>query len=368
MSDMKRPVPKQTAQFLKRVFAASGKRHLLLTGSRQSGKTTLLGELVCGEPLPGLQSRAVFGGAAHPERVELQNRITGEIAVAGRFCGGAMQVQPEAFEQLGASCLKAAAAAPGSWVQIDELGFLERDCAVFADAVTELFAQKRVLAVLRKQPGIVLNDALLSREDVFVFDLDRLAAPGGLQIGCAILAAGRARRFGSNKLLAEFRGRPLIEQTFLRLPPCLWGSTLVVTRHQEIEDLAAEYGLPAAAPDGEDISGSIRCAAKRLRTLDGVLFSVGDQPLCRTESLEQMLTVFAETPKVVVRLSFAGRQGNPVLFPQGLLPELEKLKKGQSGTAVLRQHPEKLCCVPAALEEELADADTPQELAALRLQ
>mgnify|MGYP000776032481 CR=1 FL=1 len=33
-----------------------------------------------------------------------------------------------------------------------------------------------------------------------------------MKIGCVVLAAGNARRFGSNKLLADFGGAPLIAQ------------------------------------------------------------------------------------------------------------------------------------------------------------
>lgn len=337
-----------------------------MTGSRQIGKTTLLAELLGGEKLPGLQSKAVFSGAPHPDRVELLETTTGRKTVVGHYENGSMQVQPEGFEAFGVQCIHTAATASSEWVQIDELGFLERDCAAFADAVERLFEQKRVVAVLRKQQGIPLNDALLARPDVFVFDLDELIPPDSLQIGCVILAAGEARRFGANKLLAEFQGRPMLEQSFLRLPARLWSSTLVVTCNKEVAELAAAYGLPTIMPEGAQLSDSIRCAAKSLKGLDGVLFSVGDQPLCRAESLQLILRDFVAHPSAIVRLSFEDWQGNPVIFPGDMLLELEELTSEQGGNTVIRRHTERLRSVQALFAEELEDADTPQKLNALR--
>lgn len=365
MSVMKRPVPKQTAQFLKRVFVASGRRHLILTGSRQIGKTTLLGELLGDEILPGLRSKAIFCEQSHPDRVELKDITTGKTAVVGRYESDAMQVQPQGFEVFGVQCLQAAAKAPDTWVQLDELGFLERDCAAFTNAVMALFEQKRVLAVLRKQPGIPLNEAILARPDVFVFDLDALTPPDGLQLGCAILAAGTAQRFGANKLLADFHGVPLVERALLRLPPRLWGNTLVVTRHKEVADLAALYGVQAVNPNGVQLSDSIRCVVNSLAPLDGVLFSVGDQPLCRTKSIQLMLEDFSTHSQSIIRLAFQERQGNPVLFPGSLMEELKELTGEEGGGKVVRRHPKALRSVQAAFAEELEDADTPQKLAAL---
>lgn len=49
-------------------------------------------------------------------------------------------------------------------------------------------------------------DALRARNDVFVYDLDHPLLP----IGCVIMASGLGKRFGSNKLMADFNGKPMI--------------------------------------------------------------------------------------------------------------------------------------------------------------
>lgn len=45
------------------------------------------------------------------------------------------------------------------------------------------------------------------------------AAP---KLGCLIMAAGNASRFGANKLFAAYRGTSLLELAFLAVPPGLF--------------------------------------------------------------------------------------------------------------------------------------------------
>ena len=76
------PVYRLTASSIISSFRVSGKRHLLLTGGRGTGKTTLLRALV---PLlcPGAQEITT---AAYPaDRVEIRESVGGKIAVIGRF-------------------------------------------------------------------------------------------------------------------------------------------------------------------------------------------------------------------------------------------------------------------------------------------
>ena len=65
------------------------------------------------------------------------------------------------------------------------------------------------------------------------------------RVGCVILAAGNGLRFGGNKLLADFRGRPLIEWAVDAVPPALLPDTVIVTRYEKIEALASARGLRA---------------------------------------------------------------------------------------------------------------------------
>ena len=66
-----------------------------------------------------------------------------------------------------------------------------------------------------------------------------------MKIGCVVLAAGNARRFGSNKLKAEVDGESLIRRALEAVPSGL--VTVVVSQYPEILALAGEYGFTAVS-------------------------------------------------------------------------------------------------------------------------
>ena len=99
-----------------------------------------------------------------------------------------------------------------------------------------------------------------------------------MKIGCVLLAAGNARRFGSNKLQVQVDGESLIRRALETVPSGL--VTVVVSQYPEILSLAGEYGFEAVLNDQPDLglSRSVRLGLERLTDCGGVLFLVADQP------------------------------------------------------------------------------------------
>ena len=64
-------------------------------------------------------------------------------------------------------------------------------------------------------------------------------------VGCVIMASGRAVRFGSNKLLADFGGAPLIAQALDAAETPALAARVVVTRSPEVAELACKAGVKA---------------------------------------------------------------------------------------------------------------------------
>ena len=294
------PVYRLTASSIISSFRVSGKRHLLLTGGRGTGKTTLLRALV---PLlcPGAQEITT---AAYPaDRVEIRESLGGKIAVIGRFDPalppGENRMRPVAdgFLLLGVPALHRMAAGESEWAVLDELGYLENSCPEFRQAVEALLDAKRVLAIVRKQDTPFLT-ALCARQDAFVVDLDD-PAPA---LGCVVMASGLGRRFGGNKLMADF------------------------------------------------------C---------GCLFLPGDQPLLTQQSVEA-LALAAAPDAIVRLCAADGTPGSPVLFGADYFSELLHLPDGRGGNAVARAHPGSVCLVSARNDAELKDVDTREDLNQLR--
>ena len=66
------------------------------------------------------------------------------------------------------------------------------------------------------------------------------AAP---RLGCLIMAAGNASRFGENKLFAAYRGKTLLELALLAVPPQLFARVMVVSQYEPALGLARQYGF-----------------------------------------------------------------------------------------------------------------------------
>ena len=183
------------------------------------------------------------------------------------------------------------------------------------------------------------------------------------KLGCVVMAAGNARRFGENKLAAQLRGRSLILRALEAVPAEKFDAVVVVTQYPEIMRLAGEFHFSAVHNPRPDLglSHTVSLGLTALRDCGGVLFSVSDQPLLRRESVARLVDCWRARPEQIAALGHGGRRGNPCLFPARFFPELLALEGDQGGSAVIRRHEEALFLleVPA---EELHDVDTVQAL------
>ena len=149
----------------------------------------------------------------------------------------------------------------------------------------------------------------------------------------------------------------------------MFAAVCVASQYEGIEELAGKYGFAAihnAHPDW-GLSYTIRLGTQAMRACDGILYLVADQPLLRRDSVQRIAEAWLRTPEKIAGASHEGRRGNPNLFPARFFPELLALEGDCGGNLVIKRHTEDYLPVELA-PEELRDCDTPQELAALRMQ
>lgn len=185
-----------------------------------------------------------------------------------------------------------------------------------------------------------------------------------ITVNAVLMAGGGAQRFGSNKLLANWQGKPLICSTLERFPRKVFGRAVVVTRYPEVAALAEEFGYRTLLRPREclDISGTIGVGLSAVEDGDGCLFAVCDQPLLSADSVLKLVKHFQKHPHRIVSLSFGEQRGNPAIFPAALYGELLALPEGGSGGRVIEAHPELLDLVEAGSPKELLDVDTQADL------
>lgn len=355
MSTIGTPAWQLTSSCIWNAFRSSGKRHLILTGGRGTGKTTLLSRLFP-EIQPGITTWAVPG-----QGVYLKSNRTGETVPIGVFDpnlpGTENKMRPLAsgLDTLGVQTLETCAREQSPWATIDEIGYLDTASEAYCAALLALMEVKSVAAVVRSQPLPFLR-GLLSRSDVFVVDLD---APFG-NLGCVIMASGLGKRFGGNKLMAPFRGKPLV-QWALEATDGIFSRRVVVTRHVDVQTLCAQLGAQAVLHNQPLRSDTVRLGLEALgNTLDGCLFCPGDQPLLRKETVAA-LALCAKNDSAIWRAASGETAGSPVLFPSRCFPALRTLPSGKGGGYVIRCSQEPIKTVQAK-PEELRDIDTREAL------
>ena len=183
--------------------------------------------------------------------------------------------------------------------------------------------------------------------------------------GCVIMASGLGKRFGGNKLMADFRGKPMIQRA-LDATDGLFTRRVVVTRHESVAELCREQNVAIVLHDLPHRSDTVRLGLEALPDLDCCMFLPGDQPLLRRETVSMLLENWKENPDSMIRPVYEDTEGSPVLFPSWAFPELRNLPEGKGGGFVLKTHPHDVLRVSIANPFELADADTPETLALLK--
>ena len=186
------------------------------------------------------------------------------------------------------------------------------------------------------------------------------------------MASGLAKRFGSNKLLAEFDRKPLLCRAFAVTEGL---HCVVVTRSTKVQALCEKYGIPVlhhALPFRSDtVRLGLEYLLPRFPAMSGCVFLPGDQPLLTRKTLCGMVLAFCAEPdrkSQIFRLCEpqSGTPGSPVLFGANYFEALRSLPEGKGGGVVVKRHAEKVTLFSARHPAELMDADTPEMLKKLR--
>lgn len=183
--------------------------------------------------------------------------------------------------------------------------------------------------------------------------------------GCIIMASGLGTRFGSNKLMANLDGAPLIAHA---ISACdgLFARRVAVTRHEDVAKLCRSLGMQTILHDEPLRSDTVRLGMQVMDGCDTVTFVQADQPLISANTLAALLRGAEAHPELIWRVGFQGAPGAPVLFPSWAFDELRALPPGKGGGFVAKAHAQCVRCAEAASEWELFDVDTVQDLEALQ--
>lgn len=183
-------------------------------------------------------------------------------------------------------------------------------------------------------------------------------------IGCLVMAAGNATRFGTNKLSAEVGGKSLIRRALEAVPAEKFAAVAVVTQYDEVATLAQTFGFTCIRNRHPEwgVSHTVHLGVEQFRHIcRAILFQVADQPLLRRQSVAALVDDYLAHPDTIVAMGHGGVRGNPCIFPADCFPALMALTGDTGGSAVIRQQPARLRLFEVD-SAELLDADTPDAL------
>ena len=108
-----------------------------------------------------------------------------------------------------------------------------------------------------------------------------MAAFSAPPIGCLLMAAGNASRFGENKLTARFDGQSLFSRALEAIPAGVFVRVTVVSQYPSLLEEASQAGFDAILNDRPEdgISRTIRLGTRAMADCAGILYMVADQPL-----------------------------------------------------------------------------------------
>ncbi|GAB3110592.1 nucleotidyltransferase family protein [Aestuariicella hydrocarbonica] len=200
-----------------------------------------------------------------------------------------------------------------------------------------------------------------------------------------ILAAGRGRRFGGDKLLATHDdGTSVIQRVIENMRPVVPNCLCVVRsgdqRLQEhLESLKANWISIDSADLG--MSQSLIAGVNYFSQAQAWLIGLGDMPYVTADTYQlicqryvrdqaQQQAQAGQTPcdlPCIVVPEFQcepdrWRCGNPVLFSHHFLPELQNLTGDVGGKSIIAATPERVQRLPVQDPGILRDIDVPQDL------
>lgn len=192
------------------------------------------------------------------------------------------------------------------------------------------------------------------------------------KIAAVVLAAGMSSRMGSNKLLADVNGKPMVRHAVETAIASQSGPVIVVTGNDGDGVREALRSLNIQFENNLDfskgLSTSLRLGIKSVPTAcDGALILLGDMPGVSTNLIDKLIAAFdpAEGRAICVATRH-GKQGNPVLWARRFFPEIAAIEGDVGARALVGMHGELVCEVEADDDAPLTDIDTPQALEAYR--
>ncbi len=175
-------------------------------------------------------------------------------------------------------------------------------------------------------------------------------------IAGVVLAAGTSSRLGRPKQLLAYQGSPLTQHV-IDAAIAAGLDDVIVVLGERAEDMLAQLVLPAPArallnPDylqgqSSSLRAGLRAAGPDVRA---AVILLGDQPTVGVEAIRAVMAEYERRGGPVVRATYGGAPGHPVLIDRGVWSQVEAIRGDFGARKLLSDHPEWVVAVAVAGE------------------
>jgi len=180
-----------------------------------------------------------------------------------------------------------------------------------------------------------------------------------------LLAAGGARRFGSQKLVAMLGGLPVVRRAFDTVSSATDGTLVVVGSDAEAVTRALEgtnANIVVNSHWALGLSTSLRCGILAAPpSTEAVIVGLGDEPTVDSHVCRELVRVWRRDKKAIVAARYNGVQDHPVLFDRAVFGELTSLEGDVGAKSVINRVPDRVAFVDVAAPQPI-DVDEPGDL------
>src|SRR6185312_10512462 len=197
-------------------------------------------------------------------------------------------------------------------------------------------------------------------------------APRAPRIAAVVLAAGMSSRMGSNKLMAELNGKPLVRHAVEAALASAAAPVIVVTGNEEAKTRAALSGLNVSFVGNPDFARGLSTSLKTgiaavPPDCDGAIVLLGDMPGVSAALIDKLIASFDPgEDRAICVATRNGKHGNPVLWARRFFEEIASIEGDVGAKALVGAYGDLVREVEAADDAPLIDIDTPEALAAYR--
>lgn len=202
-----------------------------------------------------------------------------------------------------------------------------------------------------------------------------------LKLTKIVFGAGVGKRMNAQKLLLDLNGKSIIEHVLLTVGKIkssrngfgvndLTTETILVYSDDRIKETAERYEIDSIIRNPEPergMSNSLKLTVSNSsKDTDAYMFFMGDQPFITEDSINKLIKFWMKDTTRIVVPYFAGKRGNPVIFPSLFYDKLMAVTGDKGGRDVIISNLDKVSFLEIENEMEGLDIDDPETYETLK--